>query len=268
MAAGFRLTASLAAMRRLGTGALLVASGCHPYRAPMTEVRVRDPSRVSLRSLDDRPVVAEGRQPARGTVAAGRLDLGRGASTAYRVDALREQSGGIAFEVAAPAPVSGGERREILAPDGNILPLGQEGSTVVGPRVSEDLTFPVCGSLAPIRYGYGVTLGSDCSRGPAPFGGRLSTPWANVVEAREIQHVNRAELVSAAVLGSVWTVGGGLAVGLAQTLDGQGRSTVTGLGTIALVGGVAAVVYAIVLGNTPDRIKVLDRPVGPAAGTR
>jgi hypothetical protein len=163
-------------------------------------------------------------------------------------------------------PVSGGERREILAPDGKILPLEQEGSTVVGPTVSEDLTFPVCGWLGPTKYGYGVTLGSDCSRGSAPFGGRLSTPWANVVEAREIQRVNRAEIIAAAVLGGCWTVGGGLAVGLAQTLDGQGRTTLTTLGSFAIAGGVAAAVYAIVLGATPDRIKVLDRPLGLAAG--
>jgi hypothetical protein len=269
-----------------GLAASLVVSGCSPYAPLRTEVRVRDPSRVSLRSLDDpglgggdphapgRPLIPEGGEPARGTVKEGRLVTGAGASAAYRVDALREPGGAIAFDVDMKAPLVGGERRVILAPNGTIGPLQRPASTVVsaGALSSPDLSFPVCGSLAGARYGYRFDLDPDCSRGLVSFGGLLSTPWANVVEVRESQLVEgRSVLVILAAVGSaVATIPGGLLVGFAPSASESplGPDTLTALGGVMLGAAVALGIYAIVAGAAPDRVRVLALPGGGAAHER
>jgi hypothetical protein len=216
------------------------ALACTPIYDRWTEIRVRDPARVALRSAGGREeILPEGAEAASAPAGRGTFPTGESTSADYAVRAVRAQGGALAYEVDSRLPLATGERLQIVHPDGKLVTMAPE----LVPSVEDGPTYllPMCGRLVQVHGRYGTrveaTHGERCS--PATmYGGTLATPRDNLLSIRRIERGGTSRVVGWVLFGSfvVPIAGAGALLTALGSSAGEGGEKWAGIGLLAAAG--------------------------------
>jgi hypothetical protein len=203
-------------------------SGCLS-ETTTTRLEVVDPSLVAIAGHASRLDV---RQHGDIVLEDGAFETEPGASSHYRLRAVREETGEIALEWDAHVPLLNGEHQTLVDRSG-VVDLGATSLSSYG-KLGEGpgLAFSSCASLARRKVkgrlvGYDAIEWSNCSAlANVPY--TLETPWSNVKRLREHVEPDRGVAFVAMFLGTLMFGGlGTVLLALPSCRDGTNRCDAT-----------------------------------------